>query len=153
MSKTGPAGTSMTWAQLWAIPRVPGDDDTDHIVRHAYGVDPDKEYRGAFAPKASAPARASKPSRSAAPTVRKSPFARATAARAKLKRRTLRVSFSKLVSTGVSEAPDSGVTISRLVRKHIASGKASSRHRLFGMPLVITTRGNTIRVAFAMEKK
>lgn len=156
MSKIGPAGTTMTWAEVWAKPRVPGDDDTDHIVRHAYGIDPDKEYRGAKfggTPETAAYQRAAaseKRKRVSQPRARPT---RAPAARPRARAAAPKVSLSKLVSIGLSEAPGSGVTVTRLVDQHIKSGKPTTRHRLFGMPLVITTRGKTVRVAFAMEAR
>lgn len=156
MSKFGPAGTTMSWAQLWAIPRVPGDDDTDHIVRHAYGIDPDKEYRGAmFGSTPRAPRSPSKPRSRGPASSRSQNRAYRVAATSERIKRSLppKVSLSRLVSVGLREAPDSGVTITRLVDKHLRSGKAKSTHRLFGMPLVITTKGKTVRVAFAMETK
>lgn len=157
MSKYGPAGTTMSWAELWAIPRVPGDDDTDHIVRHAYGIDPDKEYRGAMtgsAPRASRP-RATPRSRGPASSRSQNQAYRVVATNERIKRArpATKVSLSRLVSVGLREAPDAGVTVTRLVDKHIRSGKPKSTHRLFGMPLVITTRGRTVRVAFAMESR
>ena len=76
------------------------------------------------------------------------------AARASVPRaRAPKLSLSRLVSVGLREAPDSGLTVTRLVDKHIRSGKAKSTGRLFGMPLVITTTGNAVRVAFAMESR
>lgn len=67
--------------------------------------------------------------------------------------RSVKIRLSKLVQVGLRESPDSAVTVTRLVQKHQGSGKPVTRHRLFGMPLVITTRGKTVRVAFAMESR
>lgn len=83
----------------------------------------------------------------------KPPRARPRSSTAAPRARAPKVSLSRLVSLGLREAPDSGLTVRRLVDKHLRSGKAKSTHRLFGMPVVITTTGNTVRVAFAMESR
>lgn len=137
----------MTWAEVWAIPRVPGDDNTDHIVRHAYGIDPDKEYRGAvIGGAAPRPAARSVRAPARAPATRKP---RATApARKPASARLPHIVLDRGVSAALSEAPDLGVRITSLVQKHVRSGKAQSRHRLIGFPLVITTTRRGVRVFF-----
>lgn len=132
----------MTWAELWAIPRVPGDDDTDHVVRHAYGIDPDKEYRGAVIGGAQPPRASVRPPRATARA--RKPRVAAPARQPRMPH----IVFDRGVSAALSEAPDLRVRITSLVQKHTRSGKAQTRHRFIGFPLVITTTRRGVRVFF-----
>lgn len=168
MGSRGPTGSTLTWAELWAIPRVPGDDDTDHILRHAHGIDPDA-YRGGVmetrdgwvslrtgervpAPE-NLPARrtakrdrTAKRARTAKGPVRPSaPRAAATAVQSP------GLALSPLVRLALRTAPDLERKIARLVEQHLSGTLAPARARLVGLPVTLTTRGSTTTVRFASE--
>lgn len=127
------------------LPRAAGDDETDHIMRHRYGVDP-ATYRATIQyrpPSAPAPRAAKK----RAPR-------KAAAHRAPVKGRVpeLRLVLSRLVKLAVKESPGLASTLDRLVASHVRKGAGLSRARFIGFPLTIVSTSSSVRVAFASER-
>ena len=130
------------------LPRVAGDDETDHIMRHRYGVDP-ASYRGVYTPRASQPQasrfKASKPrvskARTRQPRASKAP--------------SPRVSLSRLVQLALSESPDLAVQIERIVRAHLRSGKTVTQHSFIGLRLEarsLKSLHQAVRLSFESER-
>lgn len=127
------------------LPRVPGDDETDHIMRHKYGVDP-ATYRATIeyrTPSAPAP-RPAKKRVAKKRSPRRTPVQRRAL--------SLRLSLSRLVKLAIKESPGLASTLDRLVASHLRKGAGLSRARFIGLPLTIISTSTSVRVAFASER-
>lgn len=127
------------------LARAPGDDETDHIMRHRYGVDP-ATYRATVIHR---PSTIAKLPRAKKRAVRKPPARRAAV---KGRAPEPRLVLSRLVRIAIKESPGLASTIDRLVTTHLRKGGSSSRVSFIGFPLTITSTSSSVRVAFASER-
>ncbi|HEY3493835.1 MAG TPA: hypothetical protein VGK73_04085 [Polyangiaceae bacterium] len=146
-----PGGRAVT--SVAHIARVPGDDATDHIMRHKYGVDPDT-YRGTLVPRG-APAQsrtrqAKRPAKNRPAKAWKPSFGRDSGPSfAQLNRKIV---HSRLVKLALKESPSLATGLQRLVNQHLRGARAQSRHSFIGLPLIIRSTARSVRVAFASEQ-
>lgn len=129
------------------LPRVAGDDETDHIMRHRYGIDP-ASYRGVVvshgAPVESA-ARAPRAVRSAAER-----GARRIERQRKRPVESERVVLSRGVRAVLRAAPGLAPRLEKIILRHLARG--DERAAFIGKTLVMQTRSGKTRIFFREER-
>lgn len=143
------------------LPRRPGDDETDHILRNRYGIDP-ASYRATFtrgrpvtdAELDSYERGASRPSRSKSRSPRSASSRSAAPRSARVRPRSApsSVQLFRLVKLALRESPSLERRLSTLVRVHQNGRKESSRHSFIGFPLVIRSTRSGLSIAFASER-